>query len=227
MPSNETRTCYCQKYCQAPPEGRNIPLSSWYRHQRALKEQACGEGGEPPEFRRRRKTQSNNLANGEADAGSSTAVHNVETEGASAGGLDNNNNNPTFENGRCPTEPLEDFFDNYTFPSEDFGHNVEEEHVEPTDDFNLDGEETVPATSITLDDLLMHEELLEQIRSYDFEAEREQWNDTEFDCFVDPPEGIWATDDPDIKFSFQCYLSLSAHCSENAYKAVRQFVAAG
>lgn len=27
-----TRICTCQKYCQAPPEGRAIPTRTWYDH---------------------------------------------------------------------------------------------------------------------------------------------------------------------------------------------------
>ena len=33
MSSNlKTRLCTCQKFCQAPPEGKAVPLRTWYRH---------------------------------------------------------------------------------------------------------------------------------------------------------------------------------------------------
>jgi ribosomal protein S26 len=40
MMSSKTKLCTCQKFCQAPPEGKAIPLRTWYRHagQRALEE---------------------------------------------------------------------------------------------------------------------------------------------------------------------------------------------
>jgi hypothetical protein len=28
----KTRICTCQKFCQAPPEGKVIPLRTWYNH---------------------------------------------------------------------------------------------------------------------------------------------------------------------------------------------------
>ena len=38
--SSKTKLCTCQKFCQAPPEGKATPLRTWYRHaaQRALEE---------------------------------------------------------------------------------------------------------------------------------------------------------------------------------------------
>lgn len=44
MPSN-TKICTCQKFCQAPPEGKAIPIRSWHRHaaQRILEEQMTQE----------------------------------------------------------------------------------------------------------------------------------------------------------------------------------------
>lgn len=34
----KTRLCHCQKFCQAPPEGRAISIRTWYNHaaQRAM-----------------------------------------------------------------------------------------------------------------------------------------------------------------------------------------------
>ena len=39
--SSKTKLCTCQKFCQAPPEGKATPLRTWYRHaaQRALEEE--------------------------------------------------------------------------------------------------------------------------------------------------------------------------------------------
>lgn len=44
MPAN-TKLCTCQKFCQAPPEGKAIPTRSWHRHaaQRILEEQMTQE----------------------------------------------------------------------------------------------------------------------------------------------------------------------------------------
>ena len=43
--SMKTGLCTCQKYCQAPPGGKVIPIWSWYRHaaQRDLEEQMTQE----------------------------------------------------------------------------------------------------------------------------------------------------------------------------------------
>jgi hypothetical protein len=30
--SSKTKLCTCQKFCQAPPEGKAIPIRTWYRH---------------------------------------------------------------------------------------------------------------------------------------------------------------------------------------------------
>jgi hypothetical protein len=40
MMSSKTKLCTCQNFCQAPPEGKAIPIRTWYRHaaQRALEE---------------------------------------------------------------------------------------------------------------------------------------------------------------------------------------------
>jgi hypothetical protein len=41
----KTRLCTCQKFCQAPPEGRAIPIRTWNSHaaQRALEEDMTQE----------------------------------------------------------------------------------------------------------------------------------------------------------------------------------------
>ena len=44
MPT-KTALCTCQKYCQAPPEGKAIPIRTWYSHaaQRRLEEEMTQE----------------------------------------------------------------------------------------------------------------------------------------------------------------------------------------
>ena len=43
--SVKTALCTCQKFCQAPPEGKAIPIRTWYNHaaQRDLEEQMTQE----------------------------------------------------------------------------------------------------------------------------------------------------------------------------------------
>lgn len=43
--STKTALCTCQKFCQAPPGGKAIPIRTWYSHaaQRHLEEQMTQE----------------------------------------------------------------------------------------------------------------------------------------------------------------------------------------
>lgn len=43
--STKTALCTCQRFCQAPPEGKAVPIRTWYNHaaQRAAEEQMTQE----------------------------------------------------------------------------------------------------------------------------------------------------------------------------------------
>ena len=43
--ATKTGLCTCQKFCQAPPEGKAVPIRTWYNHaaQRRLEEQMTQE----------------------------------------------------------------------------------------------------------------------------------------------------------------------------------------
>jgi hypothetical protein len=52
----KTALCTCQKFCQAPPEGKAIPIRTWYSHaaQRCLEEQMTQEQCDTQKSRIRR-----------------------------------------------------------------------------------------------------------------------------------------------------------------------------
>ena len=63
---------------------------------------------------------------------------------------------------------------------------------------------------ITLQDLHTSQDTIEQIQTYAFEHEQMQWTKDELDSFCNPPQEMWAIDNPDFKLSLQIYLALSA-----------------
>jgi hypothetical protein len=63
---------------------------------------------------------------------------------------------------------------------------------------------------ITLQDLRTSQDTIEQIWTYAFEHEQMQWTKDELDSFCNPPQEMWAIDNPDFKLSLQIYLALSA-----------------
>ncbi|KAF8476352.1 hypothetical protein DFH94DRAFT_635103, partial [Russula ochroleuca] len=66
--------------------------------------------------------------------------------------------------------------------------------------------------------------MISQIRDYSFSHEKSQWTEDEFNSFLDPLQELWNLDDPQLRLSFQIYLSLSAHSSEATYKAIRSSI---
>lgn len=74
-----------------------------------------------------------------------------------------------------------------------------------------------------LEDLARMESMISQIREYSFCHEKTQWTEDEFDSFLNPPspQEPWNLDDPQLRLSFQTYLSLSAHSSKATYEAMR------
>ena len=75
-----------------------------------------------------------------------------------------------------------------------------------------------------LEDLARMESIISQIRDYSFSHEKSQWNEDEFDAFLNPPQEVWNLDDPQLRLSFQIYLSLSAHSSEATYEEIRSSI---
>ncbi|KAF8237087.1 hypothetical protein L208DRAFT_1389908 [Tricholoma matsutake] len=51
--------CTCQKFCQAPPEGKAIPVRTWYNHaaQRTLEDQMTQEQRDAQKSRTRKATR--------------------------------------------------------------------------------------------------------------------------------------------------------------------------
>jgi hypothetical protein len=72
-----------------------------------------------------------------------------------------------------------------------------------------------------LKDLARMESTISQIREYSFSHEKSQWNEDEFDAFLNPPQELWNLDDPQLRLSLRIYLSLSAHSSEATYDKIR------
>jgi len=66
--------------------------------------------------------------------------------------------------------------------------------------------------------------IISQIQDYSFEHEKSQWTEDKWDSFLTPPQELWNLDDPQLRMSFQIYLSLSAHSSEATYNAVRSSI---
>lgn len=76
-------------------------------------------------------------------------------------------------------------------------------------------------SGVMLEDLARMESMISQIRDYSFCHEKTQWTEDEFGSFLNPPQEPWNLDDPQLRLSFQNYLSLSAHSSEATYEAIR------
>jgi hypothetical protein len=72
-----------------------------------------------------------------------------------------------------------------------------------------------------LEDLAQMESMISQIRDYSFDHEKSQWHEDKLDAFLDPTQELWNLDDPQLRLSFQIYLSLSTHSSEATYEAIR------
>lgn len=81
-----------------------------------------------------------------------------------------------------------------------------------------------PPVRVVLEDLARMESTISQIRDYSFGHEKTQWTKDEFDTFLNPPQELWNLEDPQLRLSFQIYLSLSAHSSEATYDAVRSSI---
>ena len=77
-----------------------------------------------------------------------------------------------------------------------------------------------PQFRAVLEDLACTESMILQIQTYSFDHEKVQWSEDELDSFFHPPQEMWSLDDPQLRMSFQIYLSLSSHSSESAYEAV-------
>ncbi|KAF8238351.1 hypothetical protein L208DRAFT_328280 [Tricholoma matsutake] len=85
-------------------------------------------------------------------------------------------------------------------------------------------EEDHPQIRVMLEDLARMESTILQIRDYSFGHEKMQWTEDEFDTFLNPSQEPWNLDDPQLRLSFQIYLSLSAHSSEATYKVIRSSI---
>ena len=96
---------------------------------------------------------------------------------------------------------------------------------------NLDQEESLsnhkpvpPQSRVMLEDLARTEATISQIRDYSFNNEKIQWSEDELESFFDPTQKTWTLDDPQLRLSFQIYLSLSAHSSESTYESIRSSI---
>jgi hypothetical protein len=92
---------------------------------------------------------------------------------------------------------------------------------------NLDQEEfpsnyepVPPQFRVILEDLTRTEATISQIREYSFNHEKTQWSEDESESFFNPPQETWTLDDPQLRLSFQIYLSLFAQSSESTYKSI-------
>jgi hypothetical protein len=81
-----------------------------------------------------------------------------------------------------------------------------------------------PQVQVMLEDLAQMESTISQIRDYSFNHEKSQWSEDELDSFFNPPQEMWNLDNPQLRLSFQIYLSLSAHSSESTYDAIRSSI---
>jgi len=60
--SSKTKLCTCQKFCQAPPEGRAIPLRTWYHHATQRAEEAGMHLNEHEAQQKRRPRNANKVS---------------------------------------------------------------------------------------------------------------------------------------------------------------------
>ncbi|KAL0572505.1 hypothetical protein V5O48_009458 [Marasmius crinis-equi] len=224
------RVCYCQRQCQATPEGKVIPFSTWKKHQAAIK-----RGGDQPEEGEERKRRKRGTRKATSDILSSQASGSHTTEPDKSQPVQHEANHQRSSNSEHPEEeagplspPLfDDIIHNEDTPmqepplapaadKDDLNHITDEFAL-----FNVDEEDRMP---ISLDDLKENEETLEGVRLYNYEAEKQQWTEDEFESFQNPTEEEWCSDNHDITFSLQCYLSMAGRCLEDVYKMFRQLV---
>ena len=92
---------------------------------------------------------------------------------------------------------------------------------QPEEDSSPSYEPDQPQLRVMLEDLACMEATISQIRDYSFEHEKSQWTEDELDAFLNPPHELWNLDDPQLRFSFRIYLSLSLRSSEATYDAIR------
>jgi hypothetical protein len=88
----------------------------------------------------------------------------------------------------------------------------------------LNHEPIQPQFPVILEDLARTVSAISQIRDYSFDHEKIQWSEDELDSFFNPPQETWNFNDPQLRLSFQIYLSLSAHSSEATYEAIRSSI---
>jgi hypothetical protein len=79
------------------------------------------------------------------------------------------------------------------------GHNSE---AESTFDLDQGDKQGQPQIQVMLEVLARMESTISQIRNYSFSLEKSQWNkDDEFDAFLNPPQGLWNLDNPQLRLS--------------------------
>ena len=92
------------------------------------------------------------------------------------------------------------------------------------DDPSPSHEQDQPEIQVMLKDLAHMESTILQIQDYSFGHEKMQWTEDECDTFSNPSQEPWNLDDPQLRLSFQIYLSLSAHSSKATYKAIHSSI---
>ncbi|EEB99605.1 hypothetical protein MPER_00685, partial [Moniliophthora perniciosa FA553] len=86
-----------------------------------------------------------------------------------------------------------------------------------TSDEDAYGEDTLAMNKFTQEELDNIHDMLEFIKNYDFDEEKVQWTEDQWNQFMNPPEEPLDLDsDPDLRFSIEIYLALS-HSSEATY----------
>ena len=237
--------CTCQRYCQAPPEGKAVPLQTWQRHapQRAMEEKMTAEEANVMEGRiqtARKQPQKHFqvlVVSIIMSVKSHRSVHQMQ---------DTNFGPPSPKISEDATERHEtndlepqislgnpEFHSTQTagpFEAQALDENElgDQETVAEPDLFNLDCDEQThtrqPQPWITLAELRQCQDTIEQIQEYVFEHEQTQWTENEYEAFRNPPEETWTLDDPDFQLSLEIYLALSSRASEATYETIRRSI---
>jgi hypothetical protein len=233
MPT-ETRFCTCQKFCQAPPEGKEVSRRTWYNHapQRRLEEDMTEiQRDSQRRITKRRRVQVRNIVSlslliesksPQSEYNEPQAVENFVNNFPSDQSSEDSWSDSELERHHS-VEPMNDNIPEATRISD-----MESSHEDNL--FNLDEDEDISPEQprATLKDLANMQDIISDIRNYSFSDEEAQWSSEEFDSFCNPRQELvsetWDLDDPQFRLSLQIYLSLSAHSSEATYKEVRESI---
>ncbi|KAK7026732.1 hypothetical protein VNI00_015505 [Paramarasmius palmivorus] len=218
--NNSEKRCTCQKYCQAPPEGKAVSASTYYDHRKQpeLEANMALEDLERLQSRVRGKSRKEN----KKGLAKPTPGH--------------------FEEEDFPMEdaPLPLVYDSdepqfNDIPSVSDSDDAHEDEITPDDGSSTDsslsdgeadtedyGEGFAAFNEIVEENLDQIHAMCDYIKNYDFDEERKQWTEDQWEQFYNPPQTLLDLDtDPDLRLSIEFYLALS-HSSEETYAQIRQ-----